>query len=141
MAFVYGGPICSSTTVPVLTPRCSLERVRQAIAPSAVALVLSAALLSPIEAIAQDTPVIHDHDQSLVGADFSNRTDLRGSIFSKSNCKEATFAGSDLTNAQLDDANVRCPGPLQHAPKDDDLCRFQHNLHLLFELTHTCYSP
>lgn len=130
MAFVYGGSICTSTTVSALTPRCSLERVRKAIAPAAAALVLSAALLSPIEAMAQGSPVIHDHDQSLAGVDFSNRTDLRSSIFSKSNCKAATFAGSDLTNAQLDDANVRCPSPLQH----------NASLHPLFELTHSC-SP
>ncbi|KAI0565627.1 hypothetical protein FGB62_16g242 [Gracilaria domingensis] len=69
------------------------------------ALSLSAALLIPGTVNAEDPPLVFDHDQSLAGADFSNRSDLRGSIFSKSNCKNASFAGSDLTSAQLDDAN------------------------------------
>lgn len=69
-------------------------------------MMLSAAMLSPAHVSAQDAPLIFDHDQSLSGADFSNRKDLRASIFSKSNCKQANFAGADLTNAQLDDANV-----------------------------------
>ncbi|PXF43577.1 Thylakoid lumenal 17.4 kDa protein, chloroplastic [Gracilariopsis chorda] len=56
---------------------------------------------------ALETPLVFDHDQSLVGANFSNRSDLRGAIFSKSNCKFASFEGSDLTNAQLDDANFQ----------------------------------
>ncbi|CAN8076281.1 unnamed protein product [Agarophyton chilense] len=74
---------------------------------STAALVLSAALLIPVTATAEDVPLVFDHDQSLSGADFSNRSDLRGSIFSKSNCKGASFAGSDLTSAQLDDANFQ----------------------------------
>lgn len=88
------------------TPRCNLERIRAAVAPAAAAMMLSAAMLSPAHVSAQDAPLIFDHDQSLSGADFSNRKDLRASIFSKSNCKQANFAGADLTNAQLDDANV-----------------------------------
>lgn len=88
-------------------PRCNLEGIRRIFAPPAAAILLSTALLVPGMVLADEAPLVFDHDQSLVGSNFSNRTDLRSSIFSKSNCKGASFVGSDLTNAQLDDANVR----------------------------------
>lgn len=72
---------------------------------SAATLLVSAALLT-IPAFAEDKPLVFDHDQTLGGANFENRTDLRGAIFSKANCRGASFVGSDLTGAQLDDANV-----------------------------------
>lgn len=78
----------------------------------AAVLVLSATLMDPIHVLAQDSVLVFDHDQSLAGADFSKRTDLKGAIFSKSNCRNASFSGADLTNAQLDDGNVR--GILRH---------------------------
>lgn len=74
-------------------------------------LLSTVMMMSPFDAmmtaLADDQPLVFDHDQTLAGADFANRTDLKGAIFSKANCKGATFNGSDLTNAQLDDANVR----------------------------------
>lgn len=78
---------------------------------SAAAILLSAALLTATPAMADDKPLVFDHDQTLAGANFENRTDLRGAIFSKANCKGASFVGSDLTNAQLDDTNV-CSLPI-----------------------------
>lgn len=82
------------------------DRAR-AVAAASVAAVLVAAgtALCPQPVLSEDAPLVFDHDQSLVGADFSNRSDLRGSIFSKANCNRANFEGSDLTNAQLDDGN------------------------------------
>lgn len=80
--------------------------LRKVLAPPAFAIIVSTAALSPLAVLADDAPLVFDHDQSLTGANFENRGDLKGSIFSKSNCKGASFAGSDLTNAQLDDANV-----------------------------------
>lgn len=74
---------------------------------SAAALLISAALLAAPPALADDQPLVFDHDQTLSGANFDKRTDLRGAIFSKANCKGASFIGADLSNAQLDDANVR----------------------------------
>lgn len=89
------------------TARCSLHvTIGRTLAAPAAALLLTMATVSPCQALADDAPLVFDHDQSLEGADFSNRVDLRGAIFSKSNCKRATFAGSDLSNSQLDDANV-----------------------------------
>lgn len=74
---------------------------------AAAGLLVSVALLTTNHSVlADDYPLIFDHDQTLSGADFSNRTDLKGSIFSKANCKGASFTGADLTNAQIDDANV-----------------------------------
>lgn len=80
----------------------------QSLGRTAAVAAISTALMVPGTVSALETPLVFDHDQSLVGANFSNRSDLRGAIFSKSNCKFASFEGSDLTNAQLDDANVRC---------------------------------
>lgn len=74
---------------------------------SAATVLVSAALLTT-PALAEDKPLVFDHDQTLGGANFENRTDLRGAIFSKANCRGASFLGSDLTGAQLDDANVGC---------------------------------
>lgn len=51
---------------------------------------------------AQDI-LVFDHDQTLVGADFSGRKDLVGAIFSKSNATRSNFSNADLHNAQLDD--------------------------------------
>lgn len=86
---------------------CSRPSVWKTIAPSVATLIVSGALLLPYPALPVEGPLIYDHDQSLAGANFENRSDLKGAIFSKSNCKEASFVGSDLSNAQLDDANVR----------------------------------
>lgn len=61
------------------------------------------AVESPIN---EQQVLVFDHDQTLSDADFSNRTDLKGAIFSKANCKGANFQSADLTNAQLDDANM-----------------------------------
>lgn len=47
--------------------------------------------------------LVFDHDQGLAGADFRDRKDLVGAIFSKSNCKGADFSHADLHNSQLDD--------------------------------------
>lgn len=74
---------------------------------SAAALLVSSTLLTNTPALADERPLVFDHDQTLINADFSYRSDLRGAIFSKANCKGATFEGADLSNAQLDDANVR----------------------------------
>lgn len=74
---------------------------------SAAALLISSALLTTTPALADERPLVFDHDQTLANADFSHRSDLRGAIFSKANCKGANFEGADLSNAQLDDANVR----------------------------------
>lgn len=91
----------------LVTPCCNLwTTIGRTLAAPAAALLLTIAVVPPYQALADDAPLVFDHDQSLEGADFSNRNDLRGAIFSKSNCKKATFAGSDLSNSQLDDANV-----------------------------------
>lgn len=74
---------------------------------SAAALLVSSTLLTTTPAVADERPLVFDHDQTLINADFSHRSDLRGAIFSKANCKGATFEGADISNAQLDDANVR----------------------------------
>lgn len=87
--------------------RCGLDDIGRALAPPTAAILLSLSVLSPYQALADDAPLVFDHDQSLSGADFSHRSDLHGAIFSKSNCKGATFVGSDLTAAQLDDANFQ----------------------------------
>lgn len=96
----------SSPTTPCCTLRTAIGKT---LAAPAAALLLTITPLSLYQALADEAPLVFDHDQSLEGADFSNRNDLRGAIFSKSNCKKATFAGSDLTNSQLDDANVSNP--------------------------------
>ena len=91
-------------------PQCCASRplsILEKVLPPVAAVVVSASLLLPTSVSAFDGPLVFDHDQSLSGANFSNRKDLRGAIFSKSNCKGADFSGSDLTNSQLDDANVR----------------------------------
>lgn len=50
-------------------------------------------------------PLNFDHDQSLVGSNFSGRKDLNSAIFSKANCARSDFKDADLRNALLDDAN------------------------------------
>lgn len=89
------------------TSCCKQRRITNPLQAVGAAVIISASLLTSNVALSEDAPLVFDHDQSLSGANFSNRQDLKGAIFSKSNCKQATFAGSDLTNAQLDDANVR----------------------------------
>lgn len=63
-----------------------------------VASIAAAALLfvAPGDMHAQmDREIlIYDHDQGLAGADFSNRKDLVGAIFSKANAKVRGFANS-----------------------------------------------
>lgn len=76
----------------------SIGRRAAGVAAAALLLVAPAA-----HAQSEREILIFDHDQGLIGADFSNRTDLVGAIFSKSNCKGANFTGADLHNSQLDD--------------------------------------
>uniref|UniRef100_A0A7S0G8P3 Pentapeptide repeat-containing protein n=1 Tax=Rhodosorus marinus TaxID=101924 RepID=A0A7S0G8P3_9RHOD len=47
----------------------------------------------------------YDHNQSLGGADFTDRQDLVGAIFTKANCQSAIFKNANLTNANVEDAN------------------------------------
>lgn len=84
---------------PGINARCSLaDAVKRNVTAVAVASVLLAAPVVHAQNI-----LVYDHDQTLVGADFSGRKDLVGAIFTKSNATRATFAGADLRNAQLDD--------------------------------------
>lgn len=114
---------CSPQDAPKSVPHVSSRRAHdwslawQSLGRTAVVAVMSTALMVPGTVSALETPLVFDHDQSLVGANFSNRSDLRGAIFSKSNCKSASFEASDLTNAQLDDANVsRTTSESVHVP-------------------------
>lgn len=81
-------------------PKCSLG-----VGPRVAGVAAAALLLAAPAAHAQmDRDIlVFDHDQGLAGADFRNRKDLVGAIFSKSNCKGANFSGADLHNSQLDD--------------------------------------
>lgn len=84
------------------TARESLS-VKIARVAAAVTISLSPQLgLHNLPANAQDV-LVFDHDQTLVGADFSGRKDLVGAIFSKSNATRSNFSNADLRNAQLDD--------------------------------------
>ena len=109
MAFISS--VTAHVTVPApnsTTPDvCNVKQtVFRALRASAAALVVTATLFIETPALAQDDVLVFDHDQSLTGANFENRKDLRGAIFSKANCRSSSFMGSDLSNAQLDDANV-----------------------------------
>lgn len=110
MAFILSPGLPSYTSAQNVA-RCALAQPRShstsPIQLSTAALLLSTTLLTTTPALAAENPLVFDHDQTLVNADFSHRSDLRGAIFSKANCKGANFEGSDLTNAQLDDINVR----------------------------------
>lgn len=68
-----------------------LNQVPQMCAANKFASVAAAALLlvapSPGHAQMDREVLIFDHDQGLAGADFSNRKDLVGAIFSKANAK------------------------------------------------------
>lgn len=108
MAFVLSAALSPSSHKVPSSSSCSRQPgILKTLAPPAAFLIISAGLISPLHIAAEDAPLVFDHDQTLSGANFENRSDLRGAIFSKANCKNASFAGSDLTNAQLDDANVR----------------------------------
>jgi Pentapeptide repeats (8 copies) len=78
--------------------------VRKAGAAAAALLLVSQPTIHHVHAM--DYVLVFDHDQTLVGANFAGRTDLVGSIFTKSNCTRANFAGANLKNAQLDDTNL-----------------------------------
>lgn len=110
-----GVRVCFQVSPPVAggvhSLRCQLEQSKCSVshlrvpAPVAVIASVAAALLCAHDVHAQDV-LIFDHDQSLARADFSNRKDLVGAIFTKSNCAGANFSHADLRNAQLDDTNV-----------------------------------
>jgi Pentapeptide repeats (8 copies) len=91
-------------------PCCGLEgkfaeiAVRKACAAAAALLLVSQPTIHHVHAM--DNVLVFDHDQTLVGANFAGRMDLEGSIFTKSNCTRANFAGANLKNAQLDDTNL-----------------------------------
>lgn len=107
-AFVLSSPT-PTCRAQANTTTCGIKAATKIFALPAASLLLSASLLLPLNTLADDAPLVFDHDQSLAGADFSKRADLRRAIFSKSNCKGANFSGSDLTAAQLDDGNVWNP--------------------------------
>lgn len=58
--------------------------------------------LSPVEA---EPGLNFDHDQSLVGVDFSDRQDLAMAIFTKANCRGANFTKVSMENANIEDVN------------------------------------
>lgn len=112
MAFILTVARVHRTPSSHATHMCAIVNQKQppdtsSIQLSAAALLLSSVLLTSAPALADERPLVFDHDQTLMKADFSHRSDLRGAIFSKANCKGANFEGADLSNAQLDDANVR----------------------------------
>lgn len=109
MAFISSMSAAPTPPPTTNTPRCETRPdIRRNLRRAAAAAALIVSVNLPLQnAIAFDDVLIFDHDQTLMGANFEKRTDLRGAIFSKANCKGASFLGADLTNAQLDDTNVR----------------------------------
>jgi hypothetical protein len=103
------------TQLPARAPTCALRRNLDDVVPSraagsavrsvgvaaAAALIVSSQCMHHV--LGRDNALVFDHDQTLVGADFTGRTDLVNSIFSKSNCTRANFSRANLKNAQLDD--------------------------------------